>query len=540
MAGPCVDPTRSAFSTSKGVFLCSKKTPSSILSSILFFFFSTAMIPAKQRDGVLPRRPKQAVPEASPARVVQRPVPQTQAQDARAYQLEQLRRRFSPEGSTADDGACRLLFNLAPSDPDFPFELDHLECDLSVPAGYPGLAPRLRVRNKDIPRGFSLNIERGWDGLVREKRGATLLTLINALDRNLETLLAEQKTETVKLTVFKNSKLQDDPASAGELETPPPPKPPQPQPRRYVPEPSFTSEQIAEAKARRAQEIRQLEARMGRLPLYGRSSDGVVYTLPLEPKRRAGLPTGLASVDSVQLIIPLLYPLQPLRILLNNVESEDAEGVEDLFAEKAAERKEVTLMSHVNFLAQNLRSLTQQARDRIQSPAHGYQEASTGNMDAEARGAESVPKEDGRDHIRVIPRPPEWCVLGGEDESSTSEDDVSGPSDEDRFTDRDDGDGAVAGQQTAERGTALTFPSVELRSVELLQVSILSLGVRCERCRTINEVGGLNGNVEKSGRCRKCTAAYAVKFRPELIHNNSARAGFIDAVGCTAVDLLPR
>jgi len=468
--------------------------------------------------------------------VVQKPVPQRETQDARGYQVEQLRRRYSPKESELANGDASLFFYLKPSDPDFPFDLDYLELDLRIPASYPVEAPELLVKNSDIPRGFAINIEKGWDRLVREKRGATLLTLTNALDKNLESFLSEQKAETVKLVTFKAS--TPEPASKAPL---PAPKPDATEARRsYVPNESFSRDQISQAKARRAQEIRQLEARMGRMPLYEKSSDGVIYTLPLEPKRRTQLPAGLQQVKSVQLIIPLLYPLQPLRALLNGVESEDAEPLEELFSTKATAQQQMTLMSHVNYLAQNLHVLAKQA----QTPAVDTPAAEKpSNVGAEAETAEhSSTLDSGKSHIHVIPRPPEWAQAFDPHGSGSSDEEYSDEGDE-------EGCGVVikakgAGQpaaptSTPERGTAMSFPSVELHGIELLQVSILSLSVKCERCKTINDITGLRGNVEKTSSCKKCAILFAVTFRPELVHQNSTRAGFIDAAGCTVSDLLP-
>ena len=479
--------------------------------------------------------------EAPLSRVVPKPVPERETQDARGYQLEQLRRRFSPKETALANGDTSFGFALAPSDPDFPFDLAHLDCQLHVPAAYPRQPPRLQVKNKDIPRGFAINIENGWDRLVKEKRGATLLALTKALDRNLESLLTEQKAETVKLTIFKDTRHLDDKSATG---TAPQPAKPAPKPsvdRPYIPEESYSRDQIAEAKARRAQEVRQLEARMSRLPVYQKSSDGVIYTLSVDPRRRANLPVGLQPVQSVQLIIPLLYPLQALRILLNDVESEDAEPVEELFAQKAAEQKQMSLTSHLNYLAQSLHTLAKEASKPpvevltvLEAPE---------SMDQEAKEAEhSSTLNAGKGHVHVIPRPPEWGYGDNTDDSDSYDSDSY---------DEDDEDGGVAidtshadipslPTQTAERGTALSFPSIELHGIELLQITILNLTVKCSRCKTLNEIAGLKDNLEKPSSCKKCATPFTIRFRQELIHQNSTRAGFIDTVGCTAADLLPR
>lgn len=503
------------------------------------------MIPIRPKGEPSSKPSGQAVNAAPQSRVVPKPIPEQQIQDARGYQLGQIRRRYSPKETEVNNGETSLVFNLAPSDPDFAFDLDYLECDLRVPAKYPKQPPRLLVKNSNIPRGFAINIERGWDRLVDEKKGATLLSLTNALDKRLESLLSEEKTETVKFTIFKDTRhveaeqkreTGNEPAKAAT-------KPPPVQAKRlHILEESYTKEQITEAKARRAQEVRQLEARMGRLQLFQKSSDGIIYTLPLEPRRRANLPSGLQQVKSVQLVIPLLYPLQSLRILLNDVEPEDAvgaEALEELFTKKASEQKHMSLMSHLNYLAQNMYLMAKQAQA---PPAKAQASQLPGNVDTEAKEAEHSSKlETGRGHVHVIPRPPEWGNSDASDDSDSSDyddedDEEEGGAD---LNSEPQEESSSLPTQTAEKGTALSFPSIELHGIELLQVSILALNVKCDRCKTLNDMTGLKNNLEKSGSCKKCATAFTVRFRQELVHMNSTRAGFIDVTGCTVADMLP-
>ncbi|CAI4220238.1 unnamed protein product [Parascedosporium putredinis] len=158
----------------------------------------------------------QAVSEPSSSRVVSKPVPSSQETDPRGYQLSQLRRRFNPKETNLPNGGTRLLFKLAPSDPDFPFDLDYLECEVAVPGDYPkgSSRPALAVKNSNIPRGFAINIERGWEKLVEEKKTSTLLSLMNMLDKNLESFLSEQKAETVKIMAFRDTRHLDQLPSA--------------------------------------------------------------------------------------------------------------------------------------------------------------------------------------------------------------------------------------------------------------------------------------------------------------------------------------
>ncbi|KAI0003611.1 hypothetical protein F4779DRAFT_621755 [Xylariaceae sp. FL0662B] len=503
---------------------------------------STASLPAATPGG------GPVVPEASTDRVVPKPVPESHTQNPRRYQLNQIKKRYSSQENTLQDRTTNVRFRLKPSDPDFPFDLDHLDCELQVPAAYPQKAPILRVKNKDIPRGFSVNIERGWDRLVKDQPGATLLALTNALDKNLEVFLSEQKAETVTLMSFRDTRHLDRPTTTVGGASPPTaspsPKPAPPSRKPFVPEASFTEEQIAGAKARRAQETRQLEARMGRMPIYQKSADGVVYTLPFEPRRRAELPAGLQSIKSVQLIVPLLYPLQALRVLLNDVTSEDAEALEEVFATKAAQQSQMTLTSHLNYLSQNIHTMArraQEAQKQIETPAKPVNNAPADGTSDQKQPVSNV-GDGGRSHIHYIARPPEWGV-GSESEESDVSDDGSWDSESDS-----DG-GAVVDSQTtgnvlgvaqqAERGTSISFPSIELHGIELLQVAILSVSVKCERCRALNDITGLKPEVEKVTSCKKCGTAFTARFRQEMVHQGSVRAGFIDVSGCTVADMLP-
>lgn len=518
---------------------------------------SPKMISTANKSGA-PSSHQQAASEPPPSRVVAKPVPAALQQDPRTYQINQLRKRFSPQESTIDNGAATsLVFKLRPSDPDFPFELDHLKCELKVPKNYPkeGAPPRLTVLNDEIPRGFAINVEKGWGKLVEEKKGATLLALTNALDKHLEEFLSEQKAETVKVTIYKDTRHVTAKSTHNEVpkaveDAQPPAIATHPSvlapPRPYIPEETFTKEQIAEAKARRAQETRQIETRMGRLGHYHKSSDGIVYTLPLEPKRRSELPAGLRNINSLQLIVPLLYPLQPLRILLNDVESADAEDVEELFVQKAKEKKELTLMSHINSLTQSIHLLAKQAQKQKKSaqPVAQDAEEATATVSTDHDAATISKAIENKGNVQVIPRPPEWY--------SDAEGDHSGEESYESTDSEDEDEGAALPlknppptssnptSQPAERGTAISFPSVELHGIELLQVSILSLSVKCERCKMINEIGGLKPDVAKTSEsCRKCATPFSITFRPELVHANSTRAGFIDLSGCTVADMLP-
>ncbi|RDA89823.1 hypothetical protein CP533_3016 [Ophiocordyceps camponoti-saundersi (nom. inval.)] len=495
-----------------------------------------------------PRSRSQAVTEPSSSRIVSRPVTDSQAQDPRGYQLDQLRRRFSPEETADVDGVgdVELAFKLRPSDPDFPFELAYLDCRLRVPKCYPDERPRLRVANPHMPRGFAINIERGWDKLVGEREGATLLALVNALDRHLEAFLSEEKADTVKLVTFKDTRhlhtkaqstTTPDPVLTPKAEPKPSAGPGRPPLREKV----YTKDQVAAAKQRRALEVRQLETRMGRLPGFRRSADGVVFTLPIEPKRRGELSSGLRSVCTLHLIVPLLYPLQHPRIQLNEADAADAELVEELFTQRAASQELLSLTGHINYLALNLSSLEKQARaSKAEAQARAEAGAKERVVPPASNGADASdtqgPEIMKGGHVQIIPRPPEWMVDESDGSSTDSSEEMTGEEDE-----AEDSSGMEGGsaKEWPERGTLIQLPSVELQGIELLQIQVLSIRVKCDRCRTANEMTGLGPGVESTWSCSKCTAELRATFRPQLVHASSNRAGWVEMTGGKATGLLP-
>jgi hypothetical protein len=507
-------------------------------------------------DGTIQDR-RQAVTKPVPAsRVVPKPVPQAQTKDPREFQLGQIRRRFSPKETKASSGDALLKFSLTPSDPDFPFEMTALECLLSVPIKYPGARPTLKVGNKDIPRGFALNVEAGFDGLANDKPEASLLELMKALDKNLETFLSAPKADTVKLVPNKDTRhlsvlpspsvepraVVEDKSAISQLTTRISAKPVE----------TFTAEQKAEASKKREVETRQLEARMGRLPLYKKSSDGIAYTLPLEPRRRAELPVALQAVKTVQLFVPLLYPLQPCRIGFEGVDPANSKAVIYGFEQKSKEKQETTLMGHVNFLAQNMHVLAKTPLEHEPSvvrPAPSLTAVAPESVD---KGKEAEGHQDpDRSHIQYITRPPEWTVIDAEDLSGTDTDDLYSYDTEEETSDEDGGVGvkaAAAGEQepsqqttqNPERGTAISFPFIELYGIELLEIVVLNITVKCERCKDATEVKGLKNGITKSESCRKCASQLSITFRRDLVHAHAVRAGFLDLEGCIVGDMLPR
>lgn len=141
-----------------------------------------------------------------------------------------------------------LSFMIPPVE-DFPFELETLKFNLTVPPNYPRDTkelPSIIVLNSDIPRGFSINIERGFREIATVARlkkkiesditlvdGKGLLSQIQTLIKHLEDFLKQEKRQTMKFISFKPSEVAS-PSQASRETTPvvvpptPPPEPPAP------------------------------------------------------------------------------------------------------------------------------------------------------------------------------------------------------------------------------------------------------------------------------------------------------------------------
>ena len=499
-------------------------------------------------------------PPVNPSRVVSKPQALRKGSQ-RDFELNQLRRRFSPaENSTTS--ATILALKLHPTDPDFPFDLNYLDCILQVPVSYPDAGtPTLNVRNLNMERGFQINIEQGFDSIIKAAPDASLLAYMNTLDRQLEGFLSGDKANTIKI-IANARKVNDqiptmkEPKSSVGQESYDPKI-------AVTPEPTYSPLQRAAAATRREAETRQLEARLGRQSLFAKSSDGIAYTLPIEPRRRWDMPVPLQPVKSLRLFVPMLYPLIPCRIALQGVARDAALATEKAFEKKARESSGLTLMGHVNFLATNMHDFASEPVSNEDSQdmesEFGFESIDLSDVEPPTepdRGKDQEANLDDRTHIRVIPRPPEWdqdAEAGRDGDSDTSQEQGEASSeDEPEETTDAPGDGP-------ERGISINFPDMELHGIELLDLTSLSVSIKCLRCKESMDVSNLRQQPKRHETCKKCAsilsfgtfdphailAAFhslitSIGYRKDYMHAQALRAGHVDLDGCTVTDLLPR
>ncbi|KAI9733973.1 MAG: hypothetical protein M1834_002630 [Cirrosporium novae-zelandiae] len=499
-----------------------------------------------------------------PSRIVSKPVSRVQRSDPRTFQLNQLRRRFSPKETELQDGMTELRFVLAPSDPDFPFELgEGLQCVLRVPKDFSdgdNSRPTLRITNEAMERGWQIKVESGFDEIVERKPKATLLEWLKVLDRELEGLLMGKKAETFKIVVNQApSKAPEAPRTVPRTIPKDEGKKKQvSQPAISIPVPRYSAEQLASALQKRESDIRQLEGRLGRLPLFSKSvlADKTIYIIPINPQRKTDLPVPLQDVNSIKLFVPQLYDLEPCTIEILGVSRDAAKNTERSFVKKGSEKG--TLMTKVNWLAAEMWKL---AVDEVEAEhdwvdiSGGFQEpeiseATATKSDDKGKGVEETATksedkgkgvEDDRSHIKVIPRPPEWSFPTKEDGDEDVDSESTSSTSDSEAPDIDEGVPiSTAPLSQPERGISLSFPSLELHGIELLELSVLNLTVKCERCKAVLDIKGIKPDTkERVEGCAKCGGTMTVGFRKEFMHPGNTRAGFIDMSGAVVVDMLP-
>ncbi|KAG9540576.1 hypothetical protein KCU97_g22490, partial [Aureobasidium melanogenum] len=318
------------------------------------------------------------------------------------------RRRFAPTEETLGD-ATLLKFKLAPSDPDFPFDLPFLECSLTIPSSYPQAKPSLRITNPEMPRGFQLNVERGFDQIVVDSANTTLLGVFNRLDKQLETLLSGDKADTVKI-------IRNTPRAEPQTQPPPAARAPNPQQelttRSTENTPSFTTEQKLQAEKKRQTDIRQLVARLGRLPGFIQSPDDVSFTIPFEPTKKNMLPEALRNQKSIRLVVPQLYNLHLPRIEINGNHDAAARVLEQSFQERVKSETGLNLLAHINYLTQHAHTMSidrvptnvPEAQEKFEEPPRAEIVVPSPAQPPSA----VVDQASDKAHIHVIPRPPEW------------------------------------------------------------------------------------------------------------------------------------
>ncbi|KDB20865.1 hypothetical protein H109_07190 [Trichophyton interdigitale MR816] len=473
-------------------------------------------------------------PTAAPegAHFVQKPVSRAEIENPREFQINQIRRRFSPE-ERHDAHGTHLTFTMKPSDPDFSYDLTGLDCILRVPATYPAYGePSLEVSNGNLDASKRKLVERKFEQVSKDVKSGNLLYCMNALDRHLANLLSaapvpetydprfpERLPSTMSFEYKAPSSNQKNKRAARVSEIVDP--------------------------QRRLKEVGQLKSRLGKHPLFLAHSDQVSFTIAIKPSQPMQLPNALRNIKSIILIVPSNYPGEPCRIKLPDVNDSSARVTEQAFYQHCMESPGISLTAHINYLAATMHkmsyqepierevdlheelsalSLEEQPHDKCSPPSPLIEASQLTTVNAKTQNSE------GKSHIQVIPRPPEW---ESPDETGSEE-----------------GNDDPAAENHVHCGggrkVLISCPALELQGIELLELKSLSLTLRCARCKELQDMKNIkigdDGHSTPHYRvesCRKCSNRLSVGFYRELMHNGSNRAGTLTLEGCTPADLLP-
>lgn len=219
--------------------------------------------------------------------------------------------------------AIYLSFMMAPEDPEFPFDIESLNFNLAVPPDYgrnPKALPSIIVLNSEIPRGFSINVEKGFahiaslarTSLVSDDRislvGRGLLGQVQTLNKHLELFLSQEKRQTMKFVSFKSDRSQS-PAPEhrphGGTQ-----KPSQPQ-TLFAAANAKPIHASSESQSQRNFQTEELCHKLaGAVKLFNRTAAELRYKVNVPIHSPRGLPLLWTLSDSIDLflVVPAAYP----------------------------------------------------------------------------------------------------------------------------------------------------------------------------------------------------------------------------------------
>ncbi|GEQ71961.1 hypothetical protein JCM33374_g5647 [Metschnikowia sp. JCM 33374] len=233
-----------------------------------------------------------------------------------------------------------LSFIMKPADPDFPFELDSLNFNLTIPAEYPRSPkafPSIVVLNSEIPRGFSVNIERGFRTIVNLAKntknvssdeeeiklvdGKGLLSQVQTLNKYLEIFLQQEKRQTMKFVTFKSS--SNSTASQTPVPSPAPTPALQAQEKMDLAAAAFEEKPVNVTEATRLKRefyIGEMMQKLGsNVKLFNRSKAEARYKVQLPIVTTENVPrlwTFSNNKVDIFVTIPNAYPEVPIRAIV--------------------------------------------------------------------------------------------------------------------------------------------------------------------------------------------------------------------------------
>lgn len=488
--------------------------------------------------------------------------PKPNNSNQRLNEINQIKRRWKSEtGEIADDaaqnpGATTITFSMAPSDPDFPFEIASLQVKMTVPKAYPKEMPLIEVLNKDIPKGFALNVDAGFYSIAKETLGRTpLLRMMYALDTRLEEFLKMDKAKTIKIVKYNTSAKSKSPEPSKAMSFNPAASsfvPVSSAATASTPAPTATIFVPPKIAAEQRKQVEMLRTRIKDLPLHKETANGSFFSLNrLEIYQSFSTPELFQNkpVLKARLFVPKRFPEnRQVRIELLEVPQKIGRVVEQNFARFAKYTTDKwTLAALVNYFVSKFTQLCDDIDDVKESQMDKGKEKEEDTQDVENVGVNMDVKDEGAQEIQngVSTLTLDEKVSGEASESGDGEagEEAEGDVTGDATGDADDTYTDLP--PLAPRGTEIKLSGIELVNIAVLECSTLNLTVNCSRCKTANDIQGVvAGPYGREGKavgvaCSQCNQTMVVAFRKNLIHNFNHCAGYLDLEGCVPFDMMP-
>ncbi|ANB14756.1 hypothetical protein AWJ20_2363 [Sugiyamaella lignohabitans] len=480
----------------------------------------------------------------------------------------------STSGSTSTPA---YTLALAPSDPDFPFDMDFLIFRFYLPLDYPVSRPWISVENSDIPKGYSANVEMGFRQIAtKATKNPNLMKMLQELNTNLETFLKMEKQQTIKIVKHKqvaktgDSRANDGSSagagSGGVSSSATSPSPQTTNGSAFNPmKMSFVPKAMSD-KRKRQMDI--LIKRLGDVCQYNPQASTSQIKVTITPAHSEILPETLNTPFVVTLKVPEDYGISPCTITLPNNDDASFNVMNNFNAHAKAVMKSWSLLALMNYLTVELESLMlpswvsdkQKSQLAAQETAQKVKntESSTpiesksetvnevGEVTATVDTAISTTSNTAEETSKVdADSVSDSDVDSRSPESDADSDSESDSDDEDKTYTTKSTNSGLASDQLKKTGTAVDLIDIQMTNIGFLECHALSLVLACNKCKTENEVhnvvSGPYGRESKATplRCEKCNSLLAVAFRKNFLHSHSNNAGYLDLSGCSAADILP-
>jgi uncharacterized CHY-type Zn-finger protein len=516
------------------------------------------------------RRPNQRVRQADPSKVVRKPQQSNPKRlSKRDQQIEQLRRAF-PDLTSDEHDLTKFRLKLVPTDPDFAFDIQALDFNLYVPLTYPSQPrrdgtvatpseyPMIIVLNEDIPKGFSANVDIGFKSLAEKftQQNRTLLDMINALDRDLEGFLKQEKRATIKIVKNNKPRLSSPSNQEETVNTT------QSSSQSY----KFTTDSAPkvfvppEVRKERQAQIDKLKHSLGKSAVWGVSSDDLedVLRISVLVKDPSELPSQMNGQLEFNLHIPKSYGIaDPCFIIFPTVvDGFSSSIIENNFNHFLRTHSSWKLYSVVNYLACRISELK---REDYELPeAEAIVEVTPQSIEQPSLKVHDEEIQDKAIKVLSLLKKPKLKAVENDTSSESQEpteaesiDDQEGSGVDEKADEADDEEpeNIFEIKPIEPRGIALSSPGLTLTNIGILECNIVNLVVTCDKCSTQNDlfniVSGPYGRDSKpfASTCTKCKTILACAFQKSLVRQTSEEApfpvlGYLDVSGCTPVQVL--